>query len=40
MDIVKYSPWLVPLILAVMIAATVVTHPQQQATPDQPAKSR
>ena len=27
MDIVKHAPWLVPLILVVMIAATVMLRP-------------
>jgi hypothetical protein len=45
MDIVKYAPWLVPLILAAMIAGTVAFRPHHaaqspaQAT-EKPATSR
>jgi hypothetical protein len=31
MDFVKYSPWLVPLILAAMVALTVTLIPEQNA---------
>jgi hypothetical protein len=31
MDIVKYAPWMVPLILAAMIAATAGYHPHRVA---------
>jgi len=45
MDFVKYAPWLVPLILTAMIAATVAYHPHQPVkrpapATDKPATSR